>query len=177
MSKTNSLHYNLCLEGARWLRSRKNSEAWAGRWKYVWVEPGLYGENPDIWAYNGDRTICVEVKVSHTDFLSDQKKWWRRAENSRKVGMYRYYLAPQGIIRPDELPEGWGLLEWDGTIVRGRYHIVRTVKCPKLHAPTEGDLHIIGSLLRRENFREGIYNYRGATTTIKPQTINGEVIR
>lgn len=177
MSATNSLHYSLCLEGAKWLRSRKNHEGWQSPWKYVWVEPGLVGENPDIWAYNGERTICVEVKVSHADFLADRRKWCRSDENARKVGSYRYYLAPRGVISPDELPEGWGLLEWDGTETRGRYNIARTVVAPTVHKPTEGDLHIIGSLLRREKLREGIYNYRGEPTTIKPKTVNGEPVK
>lgn len=55
--------------------TRKNRERWRGHWKYVWVEPGLGGENPDIWAFNGDDTICIEVKTSHADFVADQKKW------------------------------------------------------------------------------------------------------
>lgn len=169
MSKTDSLHYTLCLEGAKWLRSKKSREHWESPWKYVWVEPGLVGENPDVWAYNGNSTICIEVKVSRSDFLADKKKWWRSEQNPNKVGMYRYYLAPEGIIKTEELPEGWGLLEWDGTIVRGRYNIIRKVSPVKPFNPTAGDLHIIGSLLRREQFREGIYNYRGTPTTIKPQ--------
>lgn len=167
MSTTLSLHYNLCLEGAKWLFSRKNHEGWQSPWRYVWVEPSLVGENPDIWAFNGERTICVEVKVSHADFIADKKKWCRKEENTRKVGCYRYYLAPKGVISNNELPDGWGLLEWDGTIIRGKYNIVRTVVAPIVHKPSEGDLHIIGSLLRREKLRHGIYNYRGTPTTIK----------
>lgn len=177
MSATNSLHYELCLEGAAWLRSRRNSERFQNPWRYVWVEPGLVGENPDIWAFNGNRTICVEVKVSHADFLADKRKWWRSEANTRKVGCYRYYLAPKGVISDTELPEGWGLLEWDGTVKRGRYNISRKVKAPTVYSPTEGDLHIIGSLLRRERLREGIYNYRGEPTTIKPKTVNGEPVK
>ena len=26
------------------------------------------------------------------------------------VGTYRFYLCPPGVIEPDDLPEGWGLL-------------------------------------------------------------------
>lgn len=115
--------------------------------------------------------------MSHSDFLADQKKYWRQENYPRKAGMYRYYLAPAGIICPDELPDGWGLLEWDGTVVRRRYSIKRTVVCPMLHNPTEGDFHILGSLLRRESFKEGIYNYRGMPTTIMPQTVNGIPVR
>ena len=170
MSATNSLHYELCIQGALWLRSRCHCEKWQNPWRYIWVEAGLVGENPDIFAYNGDRTLIVEVKTSHQDFLNDRKKPWRRPEYRNKMGMYRYYLAPKGIIQPSELPDGWGLLEWDGTLTRGRFNITKTVQCPSVHNPTEGDLHAIGSLLRRENLRQGIYNYRGLPTTIHPKT-------
>lgn len=177
MSATNSLHYQLCCEGAKWLRNKKNRERWRGHWKYVWVEPGLVGENPDIWAFNGDDTICIEVKTSHADFVADQKKWWRRAENDSKVGMFRYYLAPKDVIKPEELPEGWGLLEWDGTIIRGRFNIEKVTSPMQIFPPSQGDLHIIGSLLRREGLKEGIYNYRGQATTIKPKTVNGVIVK
>jgi hypothetical protein len=30
------------------------------------------------------------------------------------MGNHRYYLTPVGLILPDELPRGWGLLERDG---------------------------------------------------------------
>lgn len=177
MSATNSLHYQLCCEGAKWLRNKKNSEHWKNRWKYIWVEPGLVGENPDIWAFNGNETICVEVKTSRADFLADAKKIWRQESYKNKIGMFRYYLSPQGIIMDSELPDGWGLLEWDGTSKRGNFNIKRMVEATKMFEPTAGDLHIIGSLLRRENLKEGIYNYRGQPTTILPQTVNGEIIK
>jgi hypothetical protein len=48
MSATNSLHYQLCCEGAKWLRNKKNREGYRGHWKYIWVEPGLIGENHRI---------------------------------------------------------------------------------------------------------------------------------
>lgn len=159
MSATNSLHYQLCCEGAKWLRRKRNAEHECGRWKYVWVEPGLICENPDIWAFNGDQTICVEVKTTHADFLADQKKFWRRDEYKSKLGMFRYYLAPKDIIKPQELPAGWGLLEWDGTIIRGQFQIKRVIRSSSFPA-SQGDFHVLGSLLRREDLKEGIYNYR-----------------
>ena len=173
MSATNSLHYQLCCEGAKWLRNRKNRERFLGRWKYVWVEPGLIGENPDIWAFNGDQTICIEVKTSRSDLMADKKKWCRRKENPNPVGMFRYFLTPKGVVRSiDDLPKGWGLLEWDGTVIRGSFQIKKTF-ISNAFPPSAGDFHIIGSLMRREGMKEGIYNYRGLTTTIKPKTVNG----
>ena len=26
------------------------------------------------------------------------------------MGLYRYYVCPSGVIKPEELPEGWGLI-------------------------------------------------------------------
>ena len=167
MSKTDSLHYRLCCEGARWLRNRKNCEYCDGRWKYVAVEVCVNGcENPDIWAFNGWSTLVVEVKVSRSDYLNDKKKVWQLPGNEECLaGNYRYYLTPKDLLTAEELPEGVGLLEYDGK------HIVRTIRAKRHNISNHADGIIMASILRRENFREGIYNYRGCPTTIKPKTI------
>lgn len=137
--------------------------------KYVAVELCTYGtENTDVWGYDGFCTSVIEVKVSHRDFLADRKKWWRsQAPDDMKAGNLRWYLCPEGIIKPEELPDGWGLLYWDGK------QIVPQVG-PKYNAATgHADMKILYSILRRENFPEKIFNYRGAPSTILPKTING----
>lgn len=165
MSTTGSLHYQLCCECAKWLRNRKNCERWKTPWKYIAVELNVYGtENADVWATNGECSIVIEVKTSRADFLKDGKKW-HRAETMKdyQSGNFRYYLAPAGMILTDELPEGWGLLEWDGkTITRVTPSQYRTVN-------NHADLIILSSILRREGFPEKIFNYRGAPTTIHPK--------
>lgn len=173
MSATGSLHYELCCLGARWLRSRKNCEPCDGRWKYVAVEVCVNGcENPDIWAFNGWSTIVVEVKVSRSDFLNDQKKYWHLPGNEECLaGNYRYYLTPKGLLTADDLPEGVGLLEYDGK------DIMRVIRARRRPVSNHADGIIMASILRREQFREGIYNYRGCPTTIKPKTVNGERVR
>ncbi|WP_010323648.1 hypothetical protein [Marinobacterium stanieri] len=74
---------------------------------------GLFGgERADAWGYRwGHRggSVLVEVKTSRSDFLADAKKPHRNGEKLG-MGLYRYYLCPEGIIQPDELPDGWGLL-------------------------------------------------------------------
>lgn len=166
MSKTNSLHYDLCCKAAKWLRNKKNAEHWAMKWKWVAVELNVVGaEGTDVWGFNGSATIVIEVKTSRSDFLRDKKKWWRSEEAKEyQVGNYKYYLAPEGIIKKDELPDHWGLLEWDGKEIR------RTVHSVPVNVNSIGELRIISSILRRENFKEGIFNYRGQNKTIKPQT-------
>ena len=165
MSASDSLHYQLCCEAAKWLKRRKNAERWRTPWKYIAVELVCYAaENTDVWATNGECSIVIEVKTSRADFLKDGKKW-HRAETMKNYqsGNFRYYLAPAGMIRTDELPEGWGLLEWDGkTITRVTPSQYRTVN-------NHADLIILSSILRREGFPEKIFNYRGAPTTIHPK--------
>lgn len=173
MSKTNSIHYDLCLLGAKWLRSRRNVEWCEGQWKYVAVEVCVNGcENPDIWAFNGWSTIVVEVKTSRSDFFNDKKKPWHQAGMEHTLaGNYRYYLTPKGLLREEDLPSGVGLLEYDGKV------IVRVVRAKRHEISNHADGIIMASILRREGFKEGIYNYRGQPTTIKPKTVNGRVVR
>lgn len=173
MSKTDSLHYQLCCEGAKWLRRRQNVEKYEGKWKYVAVEVCVVGcENPDIWAFNGWSTIVVEVKTSRADFLNDKKKFWQQLGNEECLGgNYRYYLTPKGLLSKDDLPPQTGLLEWDGK------NITRTIAAERHTVSNHADMLIMASLLRREGFKEGVYNYRGTPTTIKPKTINGEIVK
>ena len=165
MSATDSMHYRLCCEAAKWLKRRKNAERWRSPWKYIAVELVCYAaENTDVWATNGECSIVIEVKTSRADFLKDGKKW-HRAETMKEYqsGNFRYYLAPAGMIRADELPEDWGLLEWDGK------EISRVVASQYRPVNNHADLIIMSSILRREGFPEKIFNYRGAPTTIHSQ--------
>jgi hypothetical protein len=64
-------------------------------------------ERPDAIGFRSEASAIVEVKVSRADFLADAAKPERRAGG---LGLYRFYLCPAGMIRPDELPPRWGLL-------------------------------------------------------------------
>lgn len=158
MSKTDSLHYELCCLGAKFLKSRKNAEPWEIPNKYVAVElVTLTAENPDVWATNGYHTTLVEVKTSHSDFLADQKKWSRSkaAELSDKqLGNYRYYLCPEGVIDESEIPDKWGLLVYDGKkIIKVRNAIYQK-------SSTDAELLVLTSIMRREGIKPQIFNYR-----------------
>ena len=190
MSATNSLHYDLCVEGAKWLHRQKwnytkcqkkpcyRTEACGAckKYKYVAVELCTWNsENTDVWGLgNFNDSAVIEVKVSHSDFKADQKKWCRSEvaeQNGHQAGRLRWYLCPEGIIKKEELPDKWGLLYWDGKRV---YPVV----APKpFENSASADMDILTSILRREEFPEKIFNYRGARTTIQPKTINGEVVR
>lgn len=158
MSKTNSLHYQLCCLGAKYLKSRKNAEPFELPNKYVAVElVTLTAENPDIWATNGYHTTLVEVKTSHADFLADQKKWVRSdtADIADKcLGNFRYYLCPQGVISKNELPDKWGLLVYDGRSITK----VKPAKYQK--SSTDAELLVITSIMRRCGIKQQIFNFR-----------------
>lgn len=183
MSATNSFHYQLCLEGAKWLHRRKHDYKkcdgkpcqfkfcqFCHQYHYVAVELNTYNlEQCDVWGYDGNNTAVIEVKTSHSDFLADLKKECRKETNKDYLcGNLRWYLCPKEVIKPNELPQGWGLLYWDGKKI---YHVV----APKpFENTTKNDMRMLYSIMLREKLPRKIYNYRGANTTIKPKTVIDE---
>src|SRR5260370_33864014 len=92
------------------------------RWGVVLSEQGCVGgEMPDAIGWKKVcHSVLVESKVSRADFLADRDKPFR-LKPEIGVGCERYYLAPRGLIRPEELPAGWGLLEAGGrALERGK---------------------------------------------------------
>lgn len=67
-------------------------------------------EHPDAigWAATGSHV--VEAKASRSDFFADSRKEFR-ANAGGGMGDFRWYIAPAGLIQPNELPERWGLVE------------------------------------------------------------------
>lgn len=66
-------------------------------------------EQPDAIGFRSTCSALVEVKISRTDFFADRSKP-ERSTPGLGVGVYRFYLCPDGLIHPNELPPGWGLL-------------------------------------------------------------------
>lgn len=156
MSASNSLHYELCKLGASYVR-RRGFQGGQTPNKFAVVELICAGaEDPDIWATNGSSTTLVEVKTSHSDFMADRKKYARSAQAEtlgHTVGNYRYYLAPAGVITKEELPENWGLLEWDGKKIK----MVARAKYFKVQS--EMELAIFTSIMTRI-LRPQTFNFR-----------------
>jgi len=70
------------------------------------------GEMPDAIGWKrACHSVLVECKISRADFLADREKPFRQKVHLG-MGCERYYLAPAGLLRVEELPEGWGLLEY-----------------------------------------------------------------
>ena len=69
------------------------------------------GEMPDAIGWKrACHSVLVECKVARSDFLADRAKPFR-LKPEQGVGCERFYLVPAGLVRGDELPPGWGLLE------------------------------------------------------------------
>ena len=96
-------HQDLCRRAVRWLKGTK-------RCGVVFSEVEGWGEIADVigWRLGGVWSTLVEVKTSRGDFLRDRKKSHRKL--GMGMGRERFYLAPRGLIAPDELVDGWGLI-------------------------------------------------------------------
>lgn len=102
-------HAELCELGARWLRSKGCRVVLQDPFKAaVWT-----GEIPDVIGWRDGHSILIECKTTRADFKTDQRKKFR-ADPEMGMGDARLYLTPPGLLRANELPEGWGLLEAQG---------------------------------------------------------------
>ena len=69
------------------------------------------GEMPDAIGWKqACHSVLVECKVTRADFVADREKPFRQ-KPERGVGSERFYLTPPALIKLEELPAGWGLLE------------------------------------------------------------------
>jgi hypothetical protein len=77
----------------------------------------ISGEMPDAIGWKRScHSVLVECKISRADFLADRGKRFRQKPDTG-VGCERFYLTPRHLVRVDELPVGWGLLEYHNRTV------------------------------------------------------------
>jgi hypothetical protein len=68
-------------------------------------------EMPDAIGWKrASHSVLVECKVTRADFLADRGKPFR-VKPEQGVGCERFYLTPPALVKVEELPTGWGLLE------------------------------------------------------------------
>ena len=96
-------------------------------------------EKPDAIGWRRGESLLVECKASRSDYLADKRKPWRRGP-AAGMGMRRFYLAPPELIKPEDLPEGWGLLEVDR---RGVHVVVEATARPERDSDAEVSLLLI----------------------------------
>ena len=104
---------------------------------------GWCKERCDALLFTSCSSFLIETKVSRSDFKAGMKKSFR-VNPKEGVGKYRYYACPTGLIKPDELPEKWGLIYVDCDKTRARAQMprgygghIRNPRKDEKH-PTEG---------------------------------------
>lgn len=101
-------HAQLVEKAVRWLRRYRCGVVLS-------EQACVSGEMPDAIGWKrANHSVLVECKVTRADFLADRAKPFR-LKPGHGVGCERFYLTASNLLRREELPAGWGLLE-----VRGR---------------------------------------------------------
>jgi hypothetical protein len=97
-------HAQLVAVAVRWLRSYRCGVVLS-------EQACASGEMPDALGWKrACHSVLVECKISRADFLADRAKPFRKKPQAG-VGCERFYLVPKGLLREEELPSDWGLLE------------------------------------------------------------------
>jgi hypothetical protein len=107
-------------------------------------------ETPDAIGWHSGFTTLVECKVSRSDFLADRKKYFRQNPEVG-LGYYRYFMAPKGLLKPDEMPAGWGLIEVDE---KGKTRVVHR-PAPFYKSNKQGEVDLLLSILCRLRVEPG----------------------
>lgn len=143
-------HAELCALAVRWLKRPNSAKGHGCIVAVSECRAEMDGECPDAIGFRAgwhDGSVLVECKVSRADFLADKAKAHRRP--GAGMGTWRYYMAPAGVIRVEDLPERWGLLE-----VNARGHV----------KPVAGPATVMGG--NYTAFRESLDAYRHEQTDI-----------
>jgi hypothetical protein len=109
------------------------------------------GEVPDAIGWKKKcHSVVVECKASRSDFLADATKPFR-LKPEEGLGCERFYLAPCGLIRVQELPRHWGLLESK----RGRIDMLVKPARKELRSPIGllKEMNLLLASLRRVEVR------------------------
>lgn len=93
------------------------------------------------WPSKNYRTIAYEIKVSRADFAKEIQSPLKRAF-AESVSHEAYFVTPVGLVRADEVPEGWGLMVADAGGLK-------TLKHATQRARVEWSKTFIVGMLRR----------------------------
>lgn len=85
--------------------------------------PPKWGRRIDFFAISVDNkkgygySIAFEIKVTRADFGHEIDQPLKRSAFFEQSNEF-YFVTPQGLVSPDEIPENCGLMEYDGTLKR-----------------------------------------------------------
>lgn len=116
-------HHDLGATLATWL-ARSGRACWTNVEFRVRSAEAVQLVRPDVFSINATlnperiEAAVHEVKVSRSDFLADVAKPAKRAGYAA-ISERFYYVAPEGLLQPEEMPEDAGLL-----VARGEEFVV-----------------------------------------------------
>jgi hypothetical protein len=136
-------HAQLVERAVRWLRSYRCGVVLS-------EQACVSGEMPDAIGWKqACHSVLVECKVTRGDFLADRDKPFR-LKPDKGVGSERFYLTPPGLVKLEELPTGWGLLEYR----RGRVEMLHaSVKNLRTAVGFRYEMNLLLASLRRVEVR------------------------
>ena len=108
------------------------------------------------WPSDGDRTLACEVKRTRADFMREIEDPNKRAWVEKQFGECYFVMLP-GLVKPDEIPEGWGL----------RVSTKDGKKLRRLKAPQQRRVEVSQGLMRS-------ILRQSAASQFKVQEIRGE---
>lgn len=98
-------HAELVKFGEKWLKGKGCGVTFSDEFKALTIT----GERPDVIGWSDGLSKLIEAKTTRADFLADMKKSFRK-NPEQGMGDWRFYLCPEGVIKIEDLPDGWGLL-------------------------------------------------------------------
>jgi hypothetical protein len=136
-------HAQLVEKAVRWLRCYRCGVVLS-------EQACVSGEMPDAIGWKrANHSVLVECKVTRADFLADRVKPFR-LKPEQGVGSERFYLTPPALIKPEEVPLGWGLLE----LRRGRIEMLHeSEKNLRSAAGLRYEMNLLLASLRRVEVR------------------------
>jgi hypothetical protein len=66
-----------------------------------------------VWPSTGLELHGFEIKVSRSDWLREMKDPWKAEAIAKYCDKWWLALAEPGIVKPEELPKGWGVMALD----------------------------------------------------------------
>lgn len=152
--ENNHSHYELVDIAYKWLLKSKGCS-----FAFKELSSSRVVEIPDCIGFRDGYSILVECKTTRADFLADKNKPFRKRPQDG-IGAYRFYLSPEGVVVPGDLPDKWGLV-WVSPVGR-----VRQIVGPAGNAwstngkgfvfgnrNTQGEFFLMSSALRRLHLR------------------------
>lgn len=138
-------HAELVERAGKWLKNTRRCTIVA-----MEITTTTTSESPDAIGWKGPRdSTVVECKTTRADFNRDRNKAFRRYWDMG-MGQRRFYMTPPGLVKPDELPEGWGLLYCHPKKVEVVLETPLVRYSPEV---TFNDVHVLYSMVRRALIR------------------------